>query len=201
MTIIFPLEKRQFIRGCAQHKAAGLGCAVDYAANYVPLYAPVAGLVYLFNEAKGGNWIGIQDESGRKWEMAHLSERMVQSGQHVTAGQRIGTTGNTGTETTGPHLHLQVIVGYPNRVDPEPLLANVPLANTHMIDVSPYENKLVRIGVTPLRYGYVLRGKKHEYAPAQLDVLMALDKQRALTAVRIDPAQWDQIPDSVGLNF
>jgi hypothetical protein len=134
--IVFPLETRSLIRGCAEHITDHLSCAADYVANYAPLYSPVDGPVYLFEETQGGLWIQVTDAAGRKWEMAHLSERYVKMGDHVHAGQLIGKTGNTGQHTTGPHLHLQVIVNYPERTDPVPLLANVPLP---MPDTAPYE--------------------------------------------------------------
>ncbi len=37
----------------------------------------------------------------------HLSEITVSRGDHVTAGTRIGLSGNTG-KTSGPHLHFEV---------------------------------------------------------------------------------------------
>lgn len=160
MTITFPLQHRQLIRGCAEHKAAGLGCAADYEANYVPLYSPVDGVVYLFEEAQGGNWIRVTDAQGRHWEMAHLSERYVKTGDHVHAGQLIGKTGNTGTVTTGPHLHLQVLNGS-SRLDPVPLLANAPLP---MPDTAPYEGFVI-IENPGGHVAYVKRGQRCLFQP------------------------------------
>jgi len=196
--IVFPLKERSLIRGCTEHKAAGLGCAADYVADHIPLYSPVDGSVFLFQEAQGGNWIRVTDTEGRVWEMAHLSERYVKTGDHVHAGQLIGKTGNTGTVTTGPHLHLQVFK-HLTRLDPVPLLSSAPLPM--LIDHAPLENKFIRIGVSPLRYGYVLRGKRYEYPAEVLGVMMALDKQKVLTPVRVEPAIWNQIPASNGLAF
>jgi hypothetical protein len=51
---------------------------------------------------------------------AHLSARQVHVGDHVTTGQIIGATGNTGN-TRGPHLHYEIRVnGTP--VDPMTIL-------------------------------------------------------------------------------
>ena len=109
--------------------AAGLGCACDYKANFVDLYSPVDGKVFLFEEYQGGNWIRVTDSDGRRWEMAHLSERDVKTGDVVIAGQKIGKTGNSGHTTTGPHLHVQLIDSQGNRINLQPILANVSLPN------------------------------------------------------------------------
>jgi hypothetical protein len=39
----------------------------------------------------------------------HLSQISVRQGDTVNAGQKLGVSGNTGTRTTGEHLHLGVI--------------------------------------------------------------------------------------------
>lgn len=139
MDIGFPLKERILHRGCAEHKVAGLGCAADYEAVFVDLYSPVDGSIFLFDEPQGGHWIRVTDATGRKWEMAHLSERYVKTGENVKRGQKIGKTGNTGTVTTGPHLHLQIIQGS-TRIDPVPLLANAPFP----MPEDPFGNKIIR---------------------------------------------------------
>jgi murein DD-endopeptidase MepM/ murein hydrolase activator NlpD len=55
----------------------------------------------------------------------HLDEARVEIGEHVVRGQPLGTVGSTG-RATGPHLHFGIQVG-PARVDPDRLLALVPL--------------------------------------------------------------------------
>lgn len=54
-----------------------------------------------------------QDGSKTQVQYMHLSQIDVKVGDEVNAGQRLGITGNTGTRTTGEHLHLGVI-----QVDP-----------------------------------------------------------------------------------
>lgn len=104
---MFPLAKRKVIRGCAEHKAAGLGCATDYEAVYVGFKIPFDGTALRFKEEKGGNWLRITRPNGDRIEFAHLSQYSVSNGW-VKAGQNGGITGNTGSLTSGPHLHIQV---------------------------------------------------------------------------------------------
>ena len=55
-----------------------------------------------------GNMIRIQHEKGRRTHYFHLSAFAVQPGARVRQGEVIGLVGNTGTCTTGPHLHYEV---------------------------------------------------------------------------------------------
>lgn len=55
----------------------------------------------------------------------HLDAARVEIGEHVVRGQPLGIVGSTG-RATGPHLHFGIQVG-PARVDPDRLLALVPL--------------------------------------------------------------------------
>ena len=59
----------------------------------------------------------------------HLSEVNVKVGDAVSAGQKIGVTGNTGTRTTGEHLHFGVKTiaadGTSRDVDPSSYLAEI----------------------------------------------------------------------------
>ena len=61
----------------------------------------------------GGKTVTVQytREDGTKTivQYMHLSEIAVQKGDKVNAGQKLGVSGNTGTRTTGEHLHFGVI--------------------------------------------------------------------------------------------
>ncbi|MQN63818.1 peptidoglycan DD-metalloendopeptidase family protein [Prevotella copri] len=59
----------------------------------------------------------------------HLSSIAVKAGDNVNAGQRLGVTGNTGTRTTGEHLHFGVksisADGKARDIDPAAYLAEI----------------------------------------------------------------------------
>ena len=61
----------------------------------------------------GGKTVTVEytreDGSKTRVQYMHLSEISVKKGDVVNAGQKLGVTGNTGTRTTGEHLHLGVI--------------------------------------------------------------------------------------------
>ena len=61
----------------------------------------------------GGKSVTIEydrpDGSKTRVQYMHLSEINVKVGDSVNAGQKIGVSGNTGTRTTGEHLHFGVI--------------------------------------------------------------------------------------------
>ena len=73
-----------------------------------PIYAVFDGKVRLSKAAGNyGNLVIIRHNNGLETYYAHLSERSVQPGEWVVAGQQIGLGGNTG-RSTGPHLHFEV---------------------------------------------------------------------------------------------
>jgi peptidoglycan hydrolase-like protein with peptidoglycan-binding domain len=84
--------------------------AVDYEATVgTPLYAIIDGTVKRgTGHTRAGSWIEIHGD-GEMAGSSHLSAFSVSAGAKVRAGDRIGSTGNTGN-TTGPHLHQYVKV-------------------------------------------------------------------------------------------
>ncbi len=127
--MLFPLLQRKLIRGCKEHVAAKLSCAADYISDVgTPIYAPCSGTIYHFQEKKGGLWIGIRRDDGMHFEFAHLSKRLLPQGKFCTVGDQIALSGNTGTETTNPHLHHQIIHNG-GRIDPEVFYSprNIPI--------------------------------------------------------------------------
>jgi peptidase M23-like protein len=88
--------------------------ALDFAMDEgTPVYAAAAGTIAYAGAGHGqnagfGNYIRIDHPDGSRSYYAHLSQIGVSSGT-VTGGQEIGRSGNSGTHTTGPHLHFQVL--------------------------------------------------------------------------------------------
>ncbi|MFW5827075.1 MAG: peptidoglycan DD-metalloendopeptidase family protein [Alkalispirochaeta sp.] len=70
---------------------------------------------------RGGNIVTLRDDArGIMLYYAHLDEQLVSTGARVSAGDVIGTVGNTGNAiTTPPHLHIGIYQGGWRRpVDP-----------------------------------------------------------------------------------
>ena len=73
-----------------------------------PIYATFDGKVRLSKAAGDyGNLVIIRHSNGLETYYAHLSQRDVEVGDWVVAGQQIGLGGSTG-RSTGPHLHYEV---------------------------------------------------------------------------------------------
>ena len=110
-----------------------------------PLYAWKSGVVVRTNNSCGegyygdtcgggyGNFVVIDhgEENGEKRYTiyAHMSNTSVLVGDEVSAGQQIGTSGNSGS-STGPHLHFEIRIGgteWRNSIkqDPYPTLAEI----------------------------------------------------------------------------
>ena len=73
-----------------------------------PVYATFDGRVRISQYQNGGygNLIIIRHDNGLETYYGHLSKRLVEPNDWVTAGQVIGYGGSTG-RSTGPHLHFE----------------------------------------------------------------------------------------------
>jgi peptidoglycan hydrolase-like protein with peptidoglycan-binding domain len=91
------------------------------------LYAAVSGTIskmyWDFPGARAGNGLRIQQDNGTYFTYLHLDTfaEGIDVGAVVTAGQVIGTVGNTGNSAT-PHLHFEVHPGGGAAVNPYPLI-------------------------------------------------------------------------------
>lgn len=66
------------------------------------------------NQTEMGLTMYLRDSEGKVIVFSHLSEVKFQEGQQISAGQVFALTGNSGSRTTGPHLHLEVIAPQPD---------------------------------------------------------------------------------------
>lgn len=80
--------------------------------------SPKSGTVTRVNWNRGynGNCIEVRFADGTLAKFLHLEDTLVRANQHVRAGERIATSGNTG-RSTAPHLHYQLDRGSRN-LDP-----------------------------------------------------------------------------------
>jgi murein DD-endopeptidase MepM/ murein hydrolase activator NlpD len=97
---------------------------VDLAAPIgTPIYAASDGVVIDVGPTAGyGAWVKLRHSDGTVTLYGHINTWNVQIGQRVMAGDQIATVGNRGN-STGPHLHFEVLLNGVNRTDPVPWLA------------------------------------------------------------------------------
>ncbi len=79
------------------------------APQHTAIKATRAGIVFMseFTSANG-NVIGIQHDHNLISFYKHNSKLLKQVGDRVQAGEAIAIIGNTGTQSTGPHLHFEL---------------------------------------------------------------------------------------------
>ena len=81
------------------------------ATSGTPVTATGGGIVVFAGRMSGyGNMVVVDHGFDLKTVYAHLSAVYTDVGQHVQAGEVVGTVGQTG-RATGPHLHYEVRVG------------------------------------------------------------------------------------------
>lgn len=142
----FPVERKEFLfvtsafgmrqdptDGTKQqmHKGLDIRCNGD-----AVLATENGGKVVAVNQNRntpGGRSLTVEyaraDGSKVQCTYMHLGEVSVKAGDTVQAGQRLGTSGNTGTRTTGEHLHFGVANIYADGtrrdIDPAAYLAEI----------------------------------------------------------------------------
>jgi murein DD-endopeptidase MepM/ murein hydrolase activator NlpD len=88
-----------------------------------PILAASDGVVVDAGPAAGfGMWVKVRHADGTVTLYGHVNTVNCRIGQRVMAGDQIATMGNRGN-STGPHLHFEVLLNGTNRVDPVPWLA------------------------------------------------------------------------------
>lgn len=128
-----------------------------FAPRGTPLLATSDAVVYRVGEReRGGKIVSLLDETRDLLVYyAHLDEQLVTQGQRVSAGDVIGTVGNTGNAMyTPPHLHIGVYQGgWRNSVDPWEYLVDPPLMVPREIEREDRVGRWYRIAreVTVLR--------------------------------------------------
>jgi murein DD-endopeptidase MepM/ murein hydrolase activator NlpD len=92
--------------------SSGYHTGLDFAApSGTPVFSALAGTVVESGWGGAyGNHLIIKHSNGVKTLYAHLTSAKVSKGDKVLRGQTIGTVGSTGN-STGPHLHFEVIKG------------------------------------------------------------------------------------------
>jgi len=88
-----------------------------------PIYAVADGVVVDAGPTAGyGAWVKLRHADGTVTLYGHINTWQVHIGQRVMAGDQIATIGNRGN-STGPHLHFEVLLNGTNRINPVPWLA------------------------------------------------------------------------------
>ncbi len=166
----------------------GKHLGTDYATPIgTSLKAPLAGVVTSVTMTPLiGKQIELRGDDGLLHRFAHLSAQSVRAEQRVAEGQVLGLTGNTGTSSTGAHLHWDTRKGgtrwdsaFSNYIDNEaelnkPAPAPTPTTTSWTgktvylsARVSAWRTyvpgtKTVEATLNPMKFGglsYVIRGK------------------------------------------
>jgi murein DD-endopeptidase MepM/ murein hydrolase activator NlpD len=98
-----------------------------------PIMAASDGVVIDAGPTAGyGAWVKLRHPDGTVTLYGHVNTWLVSKGQRVMAGDQIATIGNRGN-STGPHLHFEVLLNGSDRVNPVPWLAQRGLTPGHYV--------------------------------------------------------------------
>jgi septal ring factor EnvC (AmiA/AmiB activator) len=95
-----------------------------FAARGTPVVAVTGGSVWYQGDPAGGNAAYVDASDGNTYYYAHLNS-YVGENRAVSAGELIGTVGNSGTSSAPTHLHFEIRIGGANgqRINPYPTVA------------------------------------------------------------------------------
>lgn len=115
-TYIKPISGGRLSSGFGRRNAPTRGAStyhkgVDWATPIgTSVYASSGGTVAVAGWGSGyGYCVYINHPDGRQTRYGHLSRVYVSVGEHVSQGQLIAASGNTG-RSTGPHLHFELLI-------------------------------------------------------------------------------------------
>ena len=94
-------------------------------------------VLYSRNSETAGNWVVVVDSVSKlTHKYMHNRNLKVAEGATVAKGQLVAQSGNTGSRTTGPHLHFQVEnTGSP--IDPQSLFCSTPPMKPGVLQGAP----------------------------------------------------------------
>ena len=95
---------------------------IDLRAKYEEVYSVMDGdVVAVSSDRRSGRYVTVRYPGAYTCSYCHLSRTLVRIGDHVSAGEVIAVSGNTGM-STGAHLHFGVRGALGERIDPTVLL-------------------------------------------------------------------------------
>jgi peptidoglycan LD-endopeptidase LytH len=99
----------------------------DILAPYgIPVYAIVGGTWAIQSPGpSAGLWAILRGDDGNQYWYMHLQSHTVGNGARVSAGQQVGTNGDTGNARGTPHVHFELHPGGGSAINPYPTLRSV----------------------------------------------------------------------------
>lgn len=98
-----------------------------------PIHAADGGVVVVSSTVSYGygTRIDIRHDNGLVTRYGHSSKLFVREGDRVGKGQVIAAMGNQGN-STGPHLHFEVLTATAKRIDPATVIPGLPVAKSRI---------------------------------------------------------------------